>query len=123
MKYGAFTKKEHKLLLPPFLYSAEGTLSNPSRRRRGQWPALREKDSLVPFQVNPKGHVPKEVREPSPFNKKETKERIPTPFSAPTTEEKSPTVKPRAFPVTDVGGWGLAREEVEQRAWRPRLRE
>ncbi|TYG98178.1 hypothetical protein ES288_A10G096600v1, partial [Gossypium darwinii] len=64
---------------PSFLYSAEGTLSSPSRRR-GQWPALHEKDSLAPFQVNPKGRVPKEVHEPSPFTRKETKERIPTPF-------------------------------------------
>ncbi|TYI36486.1 hypothetical protein ES332_A03G145000v1 [Gossypium tomentosum] len=70
----------------------------------GQWPALREKDFLAPFQVNPKGRVPKEVHEPSPFNRKETKERIPHPFSAPTMEEKSPTVKPRAFPVMGVSG-------------------
>ncbi|TYH09632.1 hypothetical protein ES288_A07G112100v1 [Gossypium darwinii] len=56
------------------------TLRSPSRRRRDQWPALHEKDSLAPFQVNPKGCVPKEVHEPSPFNRKETKERIPTPF-------------------------------------------
>ncbi|KAL1182021.1 hypothetical protein V6Z11_A02G090300 [Gossypium hirsutum] len=77
------TESLSTLFHPSLPRPAKRALSSPPCRSRGQWPALRERDFLAPFQVNPKGHAPQ-------ASKMRKRKSLPLPFRSNSRRRRDP---------------------------------